>query len=99
MKIAAKFLTALAIMILFASGVEAADLQVDSEKVFVARKILLPPRLRQPFPPSIRTPKKDYPSRVPLRPTPRHLPNLPKTTYDDRGGKRKNFGPPQAKHR
>ena len=97
MKIVVKILTVLAIMIFFTGEVDAA--QVDSEKVFVARRILLPPRLRQPLPSSIRTPRKDYPSRVPVRPTPRYLPNLPKSTYDNRGGKRKKFAPPQFRHR
>lgn len=102
MKIITKILTALALIILFAGEVEAADLQIDSGKNFVEQKRLIPPRLRRPQLPQIppkRTPRKDYTPRLPVRPTPRHLPNLPKTTHDKRGGSRKNFGPPQNPHR
>lgn len=98
MKTAAKILTALALMILFAGNVEAADLQIDSGKAFVEQRSLLPPRLRQSLIPSS-PPRKEYAPRLPVRPTPRHLPNLPKATHDKRGGTRKNFGPPQAPHK
>lgn len=102
MKIITKILTAFALIILLAGEVEASDLQIDSEKIFVEQKRLIPPRLRKPQIPQIpptRTPRKDYSPRLPVRPSPRHLPNLPKTTHDKRGGSRKNFNPPQAPHR
>ena len=99
MKIVAKILTVFAMIILFAGEVEAADLQPNSGKVFVAQKRLIPPRLRRPQIPPTRAPRKDYAPRLPVQPTPRHLPKLPKTTHDQRGGKRKNFNPPQPPHR
>ena len=102
MKLVAKILTAFAVIILFAGEVDAADLQIDSGKIFSEQKNLLPPRLRRPTLPRIlpsRTPRKEYTPRLPIRPSPRHLPNLPKTTYDKRGGKSKKFSPPQVPHR
>ena len=102
MKIITKILMALALIILFAGEVEAADLQIDSGKNFVEQKRLIPPRLHRPQLPQIppqRTKRKDYTSRLPVRPSPRNLPNLPKNTHDQRGGSRKNFGPPQNPHR
>lgn len=93
------FLSVIAMMILFAGSVEAADLNVDSGKVFIARRYVMPPRLRRPFLPTVNTPKKEYPSRVPARPKPHYTPHVPRTTYDDRGGRRKNFGPPRAPRR
>ncbi|MBR0289760.1 MAG: hypothetical protein IJQ82_12350 [Selenomonadaceae bacterium] len=99
MKNAAKFLSALAIIIFFSSPVEASDLNFDSEKVFVKQKFVMPQRLRRPFLPPMRTPQKDYVPRQPFRPKPHFLPHFPKPTYDNRGGKRKNFGPPQSPQR
>lgn len=102
MKFIIKILTIFALITLFAGEVEAADLQIDSGKNFVEQKRLIPPRLRRPQIPQIppqRTPRKDYSPRIPVRPSPRHLPNLPKNTHDQRGGSRKNFNPPQAPNR
>ena len=93
------FLYALAMIIFLVGNVEAADLSIDLEKVFIARRFVTPPRLHQPVVPSVNTPKKTYPPRVPRRPTPHYLPHVPKQTYDNRGGRRKNFGPPQSTHR
>ena len=95
MKLAAKILAMLAIMILCSNAVEAAD----SEKVFVARKHLVPPRMRRPFLPAPKFPQKEYYPRQTFRPKPHYLPQVPKPSYDNRGGKRKKFGPPQAPHR
>lgn len=92
-------LAILVMLFFFASNVEAADLNTDLEKNFVAQRFVTPPRLRQPFLPSVNTPKKNYPPRVPYRPKPHYLPHVPKKTYDNRGGRRKNFGPPQASQR
>ena len=93
------FFTVMAIIFLLAGSVEATDLSDDSGKVFVAKRFVMPERLRKPFLPSIRTPKKTYPPRVPPRPKPHYLPHTPKPTYDNRGGRRKNFGPPRAPQR
>ena len=78
------FLSALMILFFFAGNVEAADLNADSGKVFVAKRFITPPRLRQPFVPFASTPKKTYPPRVPARPKPHYLPHVPKHTYDNR---------------
>ncbi|MBR0261922.1 MAG: hypothetical protein IJQ85_09040 [Selenomonadaceae bacterium] len=86
MKIAAKILAGFAIIILFSSTVEAA-------------RHIKPPFVRRTFLPPMRTPQKEYFPRQPFRPKPHYLPRVPKPTYDNRGGRRKNFGPPQAPHR
>ena len=99
MENAAKFLAVMAIIIFFVSPVEASDLKIDSGKIFVEQKHVTPPKMRRPFLPPIRTPKKDYVPRQPIRPKPHFLPHVPKPTYDNRGGKRKNFGPPQSPQR
>lgn len=97
MKYAAVILTAL--LILFAGKVEAAQWQIDSGKDFVEQRSVLPPRLREPLFPPARVPRKDYipPRRLP-RPTLRH-PSKPKPYRDIRGGKWKNFRPPQTPHK
>lgn len=99
MKNIATILAVLAVMIFFTGNVEAAYLETDSGKNFVAHRYVTPPRMRQLFPPPERTPRKDYAPRRPFRPTPRYRPNVPKPTNDNRGGKRKNFGPPRAPQR
>lgn len=99
MKFVARILTTLALIILSAGNVKAADLQIDSGKTFVEQRRMLPPRLRRPQIPPTRIPRKDYAPRFPVRPALRHLPNLPKATHDKRGGERKKFGSPQPPHR
>ena len=76
-----KFFAALAIIIFVAGGVEAAELN------FVAKKFVIPSRVRQPFRLPIGTPQKEYFPRQPFRPKPRYLPNVPKPSKDTRGGK------------
>ncbi|MBR1645672.1 MAG: hypothetical protein IJ685_02725 [Selenomonadaceae bacterium] len=77
-------------VIIFADSVDAANLNVD-EKIFVEQKSVVPPRLRRPFIPPINMgrdkvkPAKVYPSRVPVRPTPRYLPSKPQPSRDNRG--------------
>ena len=90
-----KNLLAFAIIIFFANSVEASDLKIDSGKTFVEQKYVTPPRLRRPFLPPIRTSRKDYIPRQPFRPQSHYLPHVPTPTNDNRGGKRKNFGPPR----
>lgn len=79
---------------LFAGNVEAADLNYDSQKVYVAKRFVMPERLRKPFLPSIDRPSKIYPPRVPSKPKPHYLPRTPKPSYDRRGRY-----VPQAPHR
>ena len=88
-----KFFAAFAVIIFLAGSVEAA------EPNFVAQKLVTPPRLRRPFLPPIRTPQKEYVPRQPFRPTPHYLPHVPKPSKDNRGGRRKNFGPPPVPRR
>ena len=90
----AKFLASLAIMILLTSSAQA-----TSEKVLLAKRFITPPRMRQFFPPSTGAPRKEYFPRQSFRPTPRNLPRVPQPSNDNRGGKRKNFGPPQTPHK
>lgn len=96
MKYAAMILATL--LILVTVKVEAADLQIDSEKNFIEQRSV-PARLREPLFPPYRTPRKDYIPRKPLRPIPRHLPRKPKPSNDVRGGKNKYFRPPQPPHK
>lgn len=76
-----KFFAALTIIIFVSGGVEAAEIN------FVAKKFVLPSRVRQPFRPPIREPQKEYVPRRPFRPKPHYLPNVPKPSKDTRGGK------------
>ena len=94
-----KILLAVVTIIFFANSVEASDLKIDSGKIFAEQKYVTPPRLRLPFFPPIKTPRKDYIPRQPLRPKPHYLPHVPKPTNDNRGGKRKSFGPPRMPRR
>ena len=103
MKLIVKILTALALVILFTGSAQAAELQVDSRKILVAQSNIVP-RRHQRFIPPINVPhrptaRKDYATRLPARPIPRYVPSKPQPSYDNRGGKRKNFGPPQAPRR
>ena len=99
MKFSAVILAALSTVIFFMNEVEAADIKIDSGKNFVEQKYVTPPRLRRPLLPPMRTPRKDFIPRQPRRPKPHYLPHVPKPTNDNRGGRRKNFGPPQNPHR
>ncbi|MBQ3336079.1 MAG: hypothetical protein IJG80_01600 [Selenomonadaceae bacterium] len=87
LKLAAKILAVMTVMILVAGTVEAAP------------KFITPPRLRQPFVPPLRPAPKEYFPRQPFRPKPHYTPHVPRPTWDNRGGKRKNFGPPPVPHR
>lgn len=83
-------ISAVAIINFFAPEAHAADLHVD-EKIFAEQKSVVPPRLRRPFVPPINMgrrevkPAKVWPSRVPVRPTPRYLPSKPTPSRDNRG--------------
>ena len=99
MKHMAGILATFAIIILLSGSVEAEELKIYSGKNFVEQKYVVPPRLRRPLLPPVRTPQKEYFPRQSFRPKPRYLPRVPKPTYDNRGGKRKNFGPPQTPRR
>lgn len=100
MKFVAKILTMFTLMILFTNTVEAADLQIDSGKIFVRQANIVPRQHRRFVPPiniprRSNAPRKEYFPRVPVCPKPRYTPNKPPASYDKRGGNRKNFGPPQ----
>ncbi|MBR2519121.1 MAG: hypothetical protein IKE46_04960 [Selenomonadaceae bacterium] len=94
MKKIANFLaiiSVVAIINFFAAQVHATDLNVDG-KIFVEQRSVVPPRLRRPFVPPINMGRRDpakpakvYPSRVPVRPTPRYLPSKPQPGRDNRG--------------
>lgn len=93
MKKIAKLLAIISVVTIinfFAHEAHAADLDVDG-KIFVEQKSVVPPRLRRPFIPPInmgrreQKPAKVYPSRVPVRPTPRYLPSKPTPSHDNRG--------------
>ena len=88
-----------ALIILLTGEVEAADWQTDTEKFFVEQRSVLPSRLREPLFPPHRNPRKDYLPRKPFRPIPHYRPSKPKPSNDIRGGKRKNFRPPQPPHK
>ena len=87
LKLTAKILAVIMVMMLVAGTVEAAP------------RFITPPRLRQPFVPPLKTPSKEYFPRQPFRPKPHYTPHVPRPTWDTRGGKRKNFGPPPVPHR
>ena len=78
-------------VIIFAGTVCAADLNIDG-KIFAEQRSFVPPRIRYRFVPPINIGRRDdskpakvYPSRVPVRPTPRYLPSKPKPSHDKRG--------------
>lgn len=89
MKTAAKFLAALALIIIFAVPVEAANITPRRHSRFVP-PINVPHRTQPP---------KEYTPRRPARPVPRYTPSKPQPSRDVRGSNGKNFGPPQAPHR
>lgn len=100
MKNICKILAAFALMIFLTNSTEAADLKINTGKNLVELKHVTPPNMRRIIlPPLPKTPRKDYIPRQPYRPKPHYLPQVPKPTNDNRGGKRKNFGPPRAPQR
>ena len=94
MKNAAIISATIAILILIAGEVEAADFEIDSGKIFVEQKRFVPP-IKIPRRDE-KTPRKFYTPRQSVRPTPRYIPRKSKPSRDIRGGGRRNFSPPQA---
>ena len=77
MKLVAKILATLTVLMVLTTSVEATP------------KFIMPPRLRQPFVPPFRAPHKEYVPRQPFRPKPHYTPRVPQPTRDTRGGKYK----------
>ena len=90
MKKIANFLAIISVVavIIFA---DTAHATIIDGKIVVEQKSSVPPRIHYRFVPPInigrreQNPPKIYPSRVPVRPTPRYLPSKPKPSHDKRG--------------